>query len=274
VNEAEALSAIFRPSPAWETRGALIASEGLDGSGKSTLMSRLRRVLGRRRSATLTGWNETTEIYNLMMQLNAAGLLTNETRCVFGAAELAARYHYVVRPALHRGDVVLANKHVVSAQAHALVRGHSLEFLETLYAFALEPDVTLYVEVSPETALERKLQAGRIGFWEAGLDLTLGLPLDEALRRYGRGSIPLDTLATSFVDFQGRLAGAHRRLLARATNAVVLDGTLAPDELVDAALPVVTDVLARTSAEAEASVTPTEVEKGGEECPDTTSVAG
>jgi thymidylate kinase len=227
---------IYRPSPVFTKSGLLVAAEGLDGAGKTTLCQNVvARLHARRAPAVVTNWNDTTEIYNLMMRLNASGSLDRDTRCIFGAVELAARYHYVVRPALHRGDLVLAPKYLVSALAHALIRGHPRDFVERVYDFALEADLTLYIDLPPEVCLRRKQQAGtRIGFWEAGLDLTLGLPVETALERYQRGDVGEDELAESFTAFQGRLAQLHRELL-RGSEVAMLDGTLTPKDLLDAA---------------------------------------
>lgn len=231
--------AIYRPSAGLEKRAALVAVEGLDGSGKSTLAGALAHVL---RLAgvpvSVTSWNEATEIYNLMMRLNAAGRLANETRCIFGAAELAARYQYVVQPALHRREPVIVNKYRVSAFAHALVRGHELRLVETLYDFAPEPDLTVYVDVPPAVGLERKLASSRIGFWEAGLDLSLGLPVEQALAVFQAGEVGQRVLEESFVLFQSRLRELHRQLLGGREVAFV-DGTASPAELLDATLPAV-----------------------------------
>ncbi len=221
----------YKPQRPFQKRGLLIAGEGLDGCGKTTLMVQLKEHLAQQGQASLiSNWNDTTEIYNLMMRLNAAGDLTNDMRCIFGAVELAARYHYLIRPALHAGTLVIANKYRVSALAHALIRGHSEEFLQRLYDFALPADLTIYLDISPQVALARKLQAGGIGFWEAGLDLALDLPLEVALERYRRGAIPAQFMADSFVHFQTRLGQIHRQLLGDQA-VLVLDGNLPPATL-------------------------------------------
>jgi hypothetical protein len=227
---------IFRPAAPFEKRGVLIACEGPDAAGKTTLMKGLRaRLRMRGREVVLTNWNDTTEIYNLMMRLNAAGDLDNDMRCIFGGVELAARYHYVVRPALHRGQTVLASKYTVSASAHALLRGHDADFVGRLYGFALEPDLTIYVDVPLDVSLERKLRCGGIGFWEAGLDLTLGLPLEEALRRYQRGELDAAAVAASFRDFQARLRVLQLEFLP-SCGVLRLDGTLPPRGLAEQAM--------------------------------------
>jgi thymidylate kinase len=226
-------------------RGMLIAGEGPDGAGKTTLLRGLaKRLRTPRDQVVVSNWNDTVEIYNLMMALNAAGDLTNDMRCTFGAVELAARYHYVIRPALHRGETVLACKYLVSARAHAQIRGHDEAFLDRLYGFAFDADLTLYVDVPPDICLERKLRTGRIGFWEAGLDLSLGLPLEDALRAYAAGSLSPDVISVSFLDFQTRLGALHRQLLSER-RSTILDGTLPAQQLQEAALASVEDLAAK-----------------------------
>jgi dTMP kinase len=218
--------AVFKSHTPIERRAPLIACEGPDGSGKTTLMQRLSAALGEvGQPALVSNWNDTSEMYNLMMHLNLCGDLTPEMRCIFGGAELAARYHYVILPALRDGTMVLANKYLVSAVAHALVRGHDRQFVSRLYDFALAPDLTLYIDVPPDVALERKRKSGRIGFWEAGLDLALDLSLEESLRLYQSAGLTEEFIARSFVDFQARLRAIHLDLLD-GQPVLCLDGSL------------------------------------------------
>jgi thymidylate kinase len=127
--------------------------------------------------------------------------------------ELAARYQYVILPALAEGRIVVVTKYIISALAHSLVRGHDEGFLRRLYDFAYEPDLTIYLDISPRVALARKTASGAIGFWEAGLDLALDMPLSDALRNYASGKLTSSFTAGSFVSFQSRLAEYHGKLL-------------------------------------------------------------
>jgi dTMP kinase len=233
VAEAQELprpGAIFKPRRRFEKRGLLLAGEGLDGCGKTTIMKQLGQHLeANGRDAVLTNWNETVEVYNLMMHLNLSGDLSPEMRCIFGAAELAARYHYVILPALREGKIVLANKYLLSALAHSLIRGQDREFVARAYHFALKPDLTIYFDIPPEVALERKLRSGSIGFWEAGLDLALDASLEQSLQLYQSGALGEDFLKQSFLGFQTRLKGFHLEILQEEEDKVLrVDATLPP----------------------------------------------
>lgn len=235
---------IFKPMTEGRRRGVLVAIEGLDGCGKSTVAHALATLRPDGRQPTLSNWNDTVEIYNLMMRLNVGGDLTQRERCLFSSMDLAARTHYVIRPALERGDTVIVTKYVASALAHSLVRGHEPDFLQRLYAFAVEPDLTLYLDVSPEVALERK--AGKIGFWEAGLDVALDLPLAEALALYASGRLPAEYVAEAFLSFQHRLAEHHRELIQNA-EVVRIAADAPPGEVIGRAAAAVAAVRARRS---------------------------
>jgi thymidylate kinase len=234
----------------------LIAGEGPDGSGKTTVMNRLRDYLEESgHPALLTNWNDTATLYNLMMRLNLSGDLTPVMRCVFGVAELAARYYYLIAPALKSGKVVLANKYLVSARAHSRIRGEDPALVTRLYDFAAEPDLILYFDIEADTAVKRKLREGKIGFWEAGLDLAFGEPVSELLRRYVNGDFTDACLAGSFVQFQRRLRDLQLDEL-RGRTVAHIDASACPER-------VFADALEAIRYLAPGRTTPADVCRGG-----------
>lgn len=223
---------IYKQRASFEKSGLLIACEGLDGSGKTTVMNKFGQLLEKNGcSFVLSNWNDTTEIYNLMMSLNASGDINGEMRCLFGAVELAARYHYIFLPALQNGKTVLATKYIISAIAHSVIRNQDIKFVSRLYQFALEPDLTIYIDICPEEAATRKLKTGRIGFWESGLDLAVNAPLDDVLHRYRSGQIEQDFLVKSFIRFQSQLRSIHKQFL-QGRKVIYIDGALPLETIV------------------------------------------
>lgn len=219
--------------------GRLVAIEGLDGSGKTTfgaaLADRLRAV---GRDVVLTERNDVREMHDLQMHLSAAGDMSRNMSCIWGGAELAARFHYVVRPALARGATVLATKYVVTALAQGVARGHPLPFVRRVYDFAVTPDLVLYLDIPPQVSLDRKQRVGSgIGFFEAGLDVRLGLPLEKAMQQYTTGQLSAAVVEESFLWFQSQLRELYDKLLAEY-RVLRLDGTLEPTEIVESAVEV------------------------------------
>jgi dTMP kinase len=230
------MRSVFKPQAPFEKNGLLIAGEGPDGSGKTTIVKLLLARLDAQGHPTiLSNWNETFELYNLMTKLNASGDLDNKTRFLFGAAELASRYHYVIRPALRAGTTVFVNKYLVSAASHASLRSIDPGLRARAYDFAIPPDLTLYFDVPVEIALERKKRTG-IGFWEAGLDIALGLPLEECIRRYQLGEINQDSLEGFFLDFQRSLRQCQMVELNTQHPVLYLDSTRPPESVVEEAM--------------------------------------
>lgn len=244
------MRSIFKRATPYVKHGLLVAVEGLDGSGKTTVIERL---LSRwpDREVVLTNWNDTKQIYNLMMHLNAEIGLDGPSRCLLGAVELAARYEYRILPALDRRAVVFANKYLLSAMVHSLIRGEDRRYVELLYDFAFPPDLTLYFEITPEVALARKLQSGQpIGFWEAGLDLAHGGPLVDALRSYREREVDDAYLASRFLAFQTELYRLQQAELATTPNLVRLDGEAPSDQLVDQVASILQRALDRRAGDA------------------------
>src|SRR5205814_9355876 len=137
-------------------------------------------------------------------------------------------------PALDRGATVIINKYLLSAYAHSRIRGIPRDFLERIYEFAYVPELTLYFDISPEIALARKLRSGTaIGFWEAGLDINLGLPLNEAISAYQTHAVTDRTLQDRFIEFQGRLRYFYQKEIEEYPGAIeIVDGALSMDEVI------------------------------------------
>ncbi len=139
---------LYKSAKPLEKRGWLIACEGVDAAGKSTVVSSVMQYLDGEGIKNLsTNWNETAEAYNVWMDASLEGHAPRDLGLYFPAFELAARYHYIISPALCSPCVVFVTKYVVSAFSHALVRGYSEELVRRLYRFAPEPDLTLYFDL-------------------------------------------------------------------------------------------------------------------------------
>jgi dTMP kinase len=226
---------LFRPS-AFRKAGVLIAVEGLDGSGKTTVMETIRsEIVASGREAIVSNWNDASYVYNLSQALTLDGELEPRMRLVLGAAELAARYQYEIIPALERGAVVILNKYVVSAMAHSVVRGHTEALVRKAYRFAVPPDLLLYFDVDPSVALQRKGATKVPGFWESGLDLAVEEPVHEAMRRYSAREMDPGWVRERFCLFQSQLRALQLHELSHWPHVVMVDANRDLDNVVKAA---------------------------------------
>ena len=180
-----------------DTPGKLIAVEGLDGSGKSTQVYLLKRWLDLSGyKVFFTEWNSSTIVREATRKGKKRNLLTPTTFSLIHCTDFADRYERNILPMLKAGFIVLADRYKFTALARDTVRGCSQEWVEQLYSFAFQPDITFYFSLPLRTALDRIL-SGRpaLKYHEAGMDL--GLSPD-----------PVE----SFKIFQGRIHKTYELL--------------------------------------------------------------
>jgi dTMP kinase len=153
--------------------GKLIAMEGLDGSGKSTQIHLLLRWLqldGYK--VFFTQWNSSPLVSNATKKGKKKQIFTPTTFSLIHATDFADRYERQILPLLHAGYIVLADRYIFTAFARDAVRGCNREWLRKLYSFARHPDITFFMDVPPETALNRLMQGRpKLKYYESGMDL-------------------------------------------------------------------------------------------------------
>jgi dTMP kinase len=148
----------------------LIAFEGIDGTGKSTLAARLAARLRAGGREVV----ETREPWTSPAGTRLRELLGRSDRTTSGSEELelfhadrAAHVAAVVRPALARGAVVVQDRTFWSTAAYQGARGVPVpEILARSLAIAPRPALTILLELEPAVALERiaRSRAGRSSF--------------------------------------------------------------------------------------------------------------
>jgi dTMP kinase len=180
-----------------DTPGKLVAVEGLDGSGKSTQVYLLKRWLELSGyKVFFTEWNSSLIVREATRKGKRRNLLTPTTFSLIHCTDFADRYERNILPMLKAGFIVLADRYKFTALARDTVRGCPQEWVEQLYSFAFQPDITFYFSLPLRTALDRIL-GGRpaLKYHEAGMDL--GLSPDPV---------------ASFKIFQGRIHKAYELL--------------------------------------------------------------
>ena len=192
--------------------GFLIAVEGLDGSGKSTQISLLRKWFELEGlKVFFTEWNSSAVVKPVTKRGKSQKILTGKTFSLIHATDFADRYERQILPLLRAGYIVLCDRYVFTAYARDAVRGCDSNWLRSMYSFAVLPDLTFYFRTPLEVALQRIL-TGRpeLKFHEAGMDLELDEDIEE-----------------SFKKFQGLLFKEYQKL-TKEFDFTVIDSTLPP----------------------------------------------
>jgi dTMP kinase len=146
--------------------GRLIAFEGVEGSGKSTQLELLRRVLeSRGREVVVTrepgGTPAGEQVRSVLLDPEVE--LHPRAEALLFAAARAELVEAVIRPALERGAVVLCDRYLDSSLAYqGAARGLGQGPVEEVNRFAtggLLPDLVVLLDLDPASGLRRRAGA-------------------------------------------------------------------------------------------------------------------
>ncbi|HWI21056.1 MAG TPA: dTMP kinase [Baekduia sp.] len=197
-------------------RGKLITVEGIDGSGKSTLCAGLSEHFADRlvalREPGGVGLSEQIRVLVKDPELE----ISAQAEALLFAAARAQLVSEKLRPLLDSGRSVLLDRFVDSSLAYqGAGRGLGIAAVQAINELAtagLTPDLTLLIRVTPELAAQRMSE-------------------DDRLERAGS-------------DFFADVTQAYDRLAAAESGRfVVLDGALPKQEILAAAVKVVSGAL-------------------------------
>ncbi len=173
----------FDPS---EITGSLIVIEGMDGSGRSTQIALLQEWLESEGFAVQTsGLRRSNLVGRDIDELLAKNAVTRLTLALMYATDFFDQVEHRILPALRSGTVVLADRYIFTLIGRGVVRGINRDYIGGLYAMALRPHLTFWLNVRPETAFGREFRkAQAISYWEAGRDMSLSHDLYWSFIRY------------------------------------------------------------------------------------------
>jgi dTMP kinase len=186
----EAANAFFAaPLPGFDASditGTLIVIEGMDGSGRSTQISLLQEWLESEGfSVQTSGLRRSNLVGRDIDELLAKNAVTRLTLALMYCTDFFDQLEHRIVPALKSGAVVLADRYIFTLIARSVVRGINRDYLSGLYAMALRPHLTFWLNVRPETAFGREFRkAQAISYWEAGRDMSLSHDLYWSFVRY------------------------------------------------------------------------------------------
>ena len=145
-------------------RGKFITFEGCDGCGKSTQLKLLSAYLSENNIPHIftrePGGGKISEAIREILLSGKNMEMTDECEALLYAASRVQHLSDRVEPALSKGELVVCDRYVDSSLAYqAYARGLGVEFISKINAFALEkylPDVTIFIDLTPEAAFARK----------------------------------------------------------------------------------------------------------------------
>lgn len=200
-----------------------ISFEGIEASGKSTLMAAVERALrAEGHEVVVTREPGGTPVGDALRQilLNAQHAVTPVSELFMMNASRSQLVTEVIRPAIDRGAVVLCDRYMHSSLAYqGYGRGLPLDLVRSACdaaTGALMPDLVLLVDISPETSRKRLASRGNSH----------------------------DRLEREDDAFHRRVREGYLEIARHEERVVAIDGERAPEEVADAAMAALSAVLA------------------------------
>lgn len=160
--------------------GKFIAIEGLEGAGKSSAISLIKRQVEAAGYRVITtrepgGTPMAEAIRDCVKQDWGSEKTTIEAELLLMYAARVQLLENVIKPALNRGEWVIGDRHDMSSRAYQgggrQIPAQLIEPLREITLKGFKPDLTIYMDVLPEEGLKRARGRGELDRIEkSGID--------------------------------------------------------------------------------------------------------
>lgn len=136
--------------------GLLIALEGIDGSGKTTIAKMIVNRLNEQGAEAQYTMEPTRGIFGRILRSMALeSEVDPRLEALLFAADRIYHLEKVIKPLLARGVIVVSDRYLHSSLAYQSVTTDDPEWVEGLNKFARKPDLGIYLDVTPAEGLKR-----------------------------------------------------------------------------------------------------------------------
>lgn len=142
------------------TRGYLFTFCGLDGSGKTTMLNRLKEDMEKRHSVFLTRQPtdavRKTEIFRTYMDTPNHDAFDYRSLSLLAASDRLQHVNKLIEPQMAAGKVVISDRYFYSCLANLRARGYVRD--KWIYEIAesiVAPDVAFFFDVPVDVAVKR-----------------------------------------------------------------------------------------------------------------------
>ncbi|MEM3368785.1 MAG: dTMP kinase [Thermoproteota archaeon] len=192
-------------------RGKIIAIEGIDGSGKTTVSTEIYSFLSSKDVPIYYSFEPTyTKIGSIIHRFLRGEIpLDSHSQALLFAADRLEHLSREIIPYIKQGKNVILDRYVHSSYAYQGALLNDLKWIMTINKFALAPDLAIYIDVPPSVAIRR-------------------------IRKKGRSNISV----YESVRFLGRVRNIYKSFVKKG-ELIEIDGTKEKDQVVKSALAIV-----------------------------------
>jgi dTMP kinase len=143
---------------------AFVAVEGIDGSGKSTVIRLLAETLPR---VYVTREPSGGPIGRLIREWALrGGSVDPYVDALLFAADRIEHYRREIEPKIRENFLVITERYIESSIAYQGAAGVSIEFVKYINSLVPRPDLTIILDVDPEIAVARIVRRGGVEKFE------------------------------------------------------------------------------------------------------------
>ncbi len=141
-----------------------VAIEGIDGSGKSTVISHLAGILPK---VYATREPSGGPIGRLIKEWALRGGSSDpHVDALLFAADRIEHYRREIQPKIRENFLVITERYIESSIAYQGAAGVSIEFVKYINSLVPRPDLTIILDVDPEIAIARIARRGEVEKYE------------------------------------------------------------------------------------------------------------
>jgi len=137
-------------------RGFFIVVEGIDGAGKTVISQKLVEFLRSRGYEAVYTYEPFDSHYVFALKNYYSFLRDAYLDALTYAADRIVHLKTVILPHLARGSIVVCDRYYYSSVAYQTAQGAPMEWVLEVNKIMVEPDIAVYLDVDPVTALARK----------------------------------------------------------------------------------------------------------------------
>lgn len=143
-----------------ETSGYLFSFCGLDGCGKTTMLTRLEKELGEKfqtfKTKQPTNAVRESDIFRTYMDNPNHDAYDYRSLSLLAASDRLQHVNKVVEPQMAQGKIVISDRYFYSCLANLRARGfENDEWIYEIAESVVKPDVAFFFDVPVETAVKR-----------------------------------------------------------------------------------------------------------------------
>jgi len=137
-------------------KGKFIVFEGIDGAGLTTQATLLENYLREKKYEVVLTKEPTNGLIGGLIRaaLKKEWQTSNETLQLLFSADRSHHLNQEIIPALKEGKIVISDRYFLSTIAYGMLEVEK-EWLKSLNSRFLLPDLTIILDVNPETSLQR-----------------------------------------------------------------------------------------------------------------------